>query len=75
MLTTLIGSSLDQIDTPALLVDIDTMQANMALMAAALGERGIGWRPHAKAHKSPAIANLELDAGAFGITCAKVSEA
>ncbi|HVL22544.1 MAG TPA: alanine racemase [Thermomicrobiales bacterium] len=75
MLTTLIGSSLDQIDTPALLVDIDTMQANMALMAAALAERGIGWRPHAKAHKSPAIANLELDAGAFGITCAKVSEA
>jgi D-serine deaminase-like pyridoxal phosphate-dependent protein len=75
MLTTLIGSSLDQIDTPALLVDIDTLQANMALMAASLTERHIGWRPHAKAHKSPAIANLELAAGAFGITCAKVSEA
>src|SRR5688572_3615891 len=75
MLTTLIGSSLDQIDTPALLVDIDTLQANMALMAASLTERNIGWRPHAKAHKSPAIANLELAAGAFGITCAKVSEA
>jgi D-serine deaminase-like pyridoxal phosphate-dependent protein len=75
MLTTLTGATLDQVDTPALLVDIDTLRSNMAMMAAALKVRGIAWRPHAKAHKSPAVANLELEAGAFGITCAKVSEA
>lgn len=75
MLTTFIGTPVDQLDTPSLLVDIDTLRANMSMMAAALKERGIGWRPHAKAHKSPAIATMQLEAGAFGITCAKVSEA
>lgn len=75
MLTTLIGTPVDQLDTPSLLVDIDTLRSNMAMMAAALKERGIGWRPHAKAHKSPAIATMQLATGAFGITCAKVSEA
>lgn len=75
MLTTLIGLPLDQIDTPALIVDLDTLDQNMALMAAATRERGVGWRPHAKAHKSPAIAHRELAAGAIGITCAKLGEA
>ena len=75
MLTTLIGLPLDQIDTPALIVDLDTLDRNMALMVAATRERGIGWRPHAKAHKSPAIAHRELAAGAIGITCAKLGEA
>ncbi|MGI8485009.1 MAG: DSD1 family PLP-dependent enzyme [Thermomicrobiales bacterium] len=75
MLTTLIGLPLDQIDTPALIVDLDTLDRNMAQMAAAIRERGIGWRPHAKAHKSPAIAHRELAADAIGITCAKLGEA
>ena len=75
MLTTPVGTPVDQLDTPALLVDVDALRANMAMMASALQERGIGWRPHAKAHKSPGIATMQLAAGAFGITCAKVSEA
>jgi D-serine deaminase-like pyridoxal phosphate-dependent protein len=44
-------------------------------MAGSLAERGTGWRPHAKAHKSPAVAHMLLEAGAHGITCAKTSEA
>ncbi len=40
-----------------------------------LRERGVGWRPHAKAHKSPAVAHRLLAAGAIGITCAKLGEA
>lgn len=75
MLTSLVGHSLNDLDTPALLVERDLLHANIALMASALSERGVGWRPHSKAHKSPAVAYLELDAGALGITCAKTSEA
>jgi len=75
MLTTLIGLPLDQIDTPALIADLDALDRNIAMMATLTRERGIGWRPHAKAHKSPAIAHRELAAGAIGITCAKLGEA
>lgn len=75
MLTTLVGLSLDQIDTPALLVDLPALDRNIAMMAEATVSRGVGWRPHAKAHKSPAIAHRLLDAGALGVTCAKLGEA
>ncbi len=75
MLTTLIGLPLDQIDTPALIVDLDALDRNIAMMATLTRERGIDWRPHAKAHKSPAIAHRELAVGAIGITCAKLGEA
>ncbi|MGN6030251.1 MAG: DSD1 family PLP-dependent enzyme [Thermomicrobiales bacterium] len=75
MLTTLVGLPLDQIDTPALLVDLPTLDRNIALMAEATASRGVGWRPHAKAHKSPAIAHRLLNAGALGVTCAKLGEA
>lgn len=75
MLTSLVGQGIDSLDTPALIVDSDALRANIALMSSALKERGVGWRPHAKAHKSPAIAHLLLRAGAHGITCAKTSEA
>lgn len=75
MLTTLVGLPLDQIDTPALLVDLPTLDRNIAVMAEATASRGVGWRPHAKAHKSPAIAHRLLNAGALGVTCAKLGEA
>ncbi|MGB3327857.1 MAG: alanine racemase [Thermomicrobiales bacterium] len=75
MLTTLVGLPFDQIDTPALLVDLPTLDRNIALMAEATSTRGVGWRPHAKAHKSPAVAHRLLAAGAHGVTCAKLGEA
>jgi D-serine deaminase-like pyridoxal phosphate-dependent protein len=71
----LIGQTVSALDTPALLVDLDVMEANMARIVAACREHGVGWRPHSKAHKTPEIARMQLDAGATGITCAKVGEA
>jgi D-serine deaminase-like pyridoxal phosphate-dependent protein len=75
MLTTPIGLSVDELDTPALLVDLDRLDRNIAFIAGHLRERGVNWRPHAKAHKSPAVAHRQVAAGAIGITCAKLSEA
>jgi len=75
VITLLVGQTLDALDTPALLIERDRFHANIAFMASALEERGVGWRPHSKAHKSPAVAHLQLEAGALGITCAKTSEA
>ena len=63
------------IDTPALIVDLDLMEANIARMAAFFQAHGVGWRPHTKGQKVPQIALMELAAGAHGITCAKLGEA
>lgn len=75
MLTTLIGLPIEQLDTPALLIDLDALERNIATMARDIKLRGSDWRPHSKANKSPAIAHLELAAGAIGIGCAKLGEA
>ncbi len=75
MITSIVGQPLDALDTPALIVEREPFAANIATMAGTLSELGTGWRPHAKAHKSPAVAHLLLEAGAHGITCAKTSEA
>lgn len=75
MITTLVGDSIGSLDTPALLVDRPVLQANIDFMATTLREHGVGWRPHSKAHKSPAVAHLLVESGAHGITCAKTSEA
>ena len=69
------GLPVAEVDTPALIVDLDLLDANIAFIAGLLRERGVGWRPHAKAHKSPAIAHRLIAAGAHGITCAKLGEA
>ena len=63
------------LDTPALCIDLDAMDANIALMAGFILERGKQWRPHQKCHKTPQIAQRQIEAGAIGVTCAKVSEA
>ena len=63
------------ISTPALLVDRDLLELNIADMAAFAAKRDVALRPHAKTHKSPHIARLQLDAGAVGLTVATVSEA
>jgi D-serine deaminase-like pyridoxal phosphate-dependent protein len=65
----------DTLDTPALLVDLDIMEANIGSISRACKARGVGWRPHIKGHKTPEIARLQLAAGAIGITCAKLGEA
>lgn len=63
------------LETPALLVDVPAMRRNIDRMADGIIGRGVNWRPHSKAHKIPAIAHLELKAGAIGVTCAKLGEA
>ena len=70
-----VGLPVEQLDTPALLVDLDALDHNAGLMASRCREAGIAWRPHVKACKTPQIAQRLLDAGAVGVTCAKVSEA
>jgi D-serine deaminase-like pyridoxal phosphate-dependent protein len=70
-----IGLPVSELDTPALLLDLDRLQHNVDLMAGHFKERGVAWRPHAKAYKCPAIAHLVRRAGAIGVTVAKVSEA
>lgn len=69
------GMSLADVDTPALLVDLDAMEHNIAAVHARVRASGIAIRPHGKAHKSPDIALRQLDAGAVGLCCQKASEA
>ena len=71
----LVGTHKHDLDTPILCIDLDKMQSNIDKMAALCRQHNVAWRPHAKCHKTPAIAQLELAAGAIGATCAKVSEA
>src|SRR5437773_1328862 len=74
-MTSSIGRSKRSLDTPVLLLDLDAMERNVARMAAFFREVPVGWRPHIKGVKVPAVAHLELRAGAHGITCAKLGEA
>lgn len=76
MLLSPIGLPIESLDTPALLLDLDALDHNIALMAERIITQGRKhWRPHAKAYKSPAIAHALRRAGAIGVTVAKVSEA
>jgi D-serine deaminase-like pyridoxal phosphate-dependent protein len=70
-----VGASKWDLDTPALCVDLDALEQNIATMQARLAKNGIAARPHAKTHKCAAIAKLQLAAGAVGICTAKLSEA
>jgi 3-hydroxy-D-aspartate aldolase len=63
------------LDTPALCVDLDRLEQNIAKMQASVRRYGLATRPHAKTHKSADIAKLQLAAGAIGICCAKLGEA
>ncbi len=74
--TNMIGRPVGDLDTPVLLVNLDKLERNIAkLRQVIIAEAGIGWRPHTKAIKTPAIAHKLLQAGAHGVTCAKLSEA
>ena len=70
-----IGLAVAELDTPALLIDLDRLQHNIERMAGHFKARNVAWRPHSKAFKCPAIAHLLRRAGAIGVTVAKVSEA
>ncbi len=69
------GISLHEVDTPAFIVDLPTLRANLARVARAAAEAELELRPHIKAHKTPEIARMQIEAGAAGVTAAKVSEA
>ena len=73
--TEYIGMPVDEIDTPVLLVDLDDLEFNIDKLATHFAEAGKQLRPHTKSHKTPAIAHLQLQAGAIGVTCAKLGEA
>jgi 3-hydroxy-D-aspartate aldolase len=70
-----IGASIEQIDTPALVLDLDAFEQNLERMAAFARTAGVRLRPHAKTHKCPTIALLQIAAGAVGQCCQKVGEA
>ncbi len=69
-----IGRSLAEVDTPALLLDLDAFERNLRRLPASL-PAGVRLRPHAKSHKCPEIALRQIAAGAVGVCCQKVSEA
>src|SRR5207253_1715337 len=75
LMDTLIGASKWGLDTPALCLDLDVFEQNLASMQTRLTGLGVASRPHAKSHKCPAIAQRQLAAGSIGICTAKVSEA
>ena len=64
-----------ELDTPALYVDLDVLERNVKRMQQQCGAWGVALRPHVKTHKIAEIAQMQLDAGAIGITVAKVGEA
>ncbi|MCL4507027.1 MAG: alanine racemase [Chloroflexi bacterium] len=70
-----VGTRVEDLDTPAMLVDLDRMEHNIRDWQSAIHAHGVGLRPHVKTHKAPDIARMQLAAGATGITVAKVSEA
>lgn len=67
--------SVEDLDTPAVTVDLDIVEANIARTQSILAEHSIANRPHVKTHKIPAIAKMQMEAGAIGLTCQKLSEA
>ena len=72
---TLTGVSKWELDTPALCVDLDVFERNIATMRAKLTAMKVASRPHGKSHKCPAVARLQLAGGSIGICAAKISEA
>ena len=69
------GASKWDLDTPALVLDLDKLEQNIAKMRTSLSGTKVGIRPHAKTHKSSDIAKLQLAAGAIGVCAAKLGEA
>jgi D-serine deaminase-like pyridoxal phosphate-dependent protein len=69
------GMPLEEVDTPALVLDLNAFETNLGRLGAAVAGRGVRVRAHAKTHKCPEIARRQIAAGAIGVCCQKVSEA
>lgn len=69
------GARLEAVQTPMPVIDEDRLAANIARAQAYLDKHGLAFRPHIKTHKIPAVARAQIDAGAVGINCQKVTEA
>lgn len=69
------GMTLSEVDTPALIVELDALEHNIRRLPASLAQGRVRVRPHAKSHKCPEIAHRQIAAGAVGVCCQKVSEA
>ena len=67
--------TIDDIDTPAVLIDVDIALRNIARAQAQADHAGVALRPHIKTHKLPFFAHKQVEAGAVGITCQKIGEA
>src|SRR5829696_7833477 len=63
------------LDTPAVVIDLDIVEANIKRAQDTLSGHGLDNRPHIKTHKIPALAKMQMEAGAIGITCQKLGEA
>ncbi|MEO6023815.1 MAG: DSD1 family PLP-dependent enzyme [Burkholderiales bacterium] len=70
-----IGMALEDVDTPALLIELDALERNLRRLPESLIGKPVRIRPHAKTHKSPIIALKQIELGAIGVCCQKVSEA
>jgi D-serine deaminase-like pyridoxal phosphate-dependent protein len=66
---------ISELDTPAVVVDLDILEKNLSEMAAYCAQHGLSLRPHTKTHKIPEIARMQIRAGARGLTVAKLGEA
>ncbi|MBM3725094.1 MAG: D-TA family PLP-dependent enzyme [Acidobacteria bacterium] len=71
----MLPETIHELDTPALLIDLDIMERNLTRMASYAAGHGLRLRPHTKTHKIPALGRRQLDLGAAGLTVAKVGEA
>jgi D-serine deaminase-like pyridoxal phosphate-dependent protein len=70
-----IGMILDDVDTPALVIDLDAFERNLRRLPERISGSGVKMRPHAKTHKCPVIALKQMELGAVGVCVQKVSEA
>jgi 3-hydroxy-D-aspartate aldolase len=70
-----VGQTLDEVDTPALILQMDAFEANLATLSRAVKGHSVRVRAHAKTHKCPEIAKRQIAEGAVGMCCQKVSEA
>jgi len=71
-----VGLQKNEINTPALIVDLSVLEKNLHTMSAFFASREVNLRPHVKTYNAmPILAHMQLEAGAIGVTCAKLSEA
>ena len=70
-----IGMPFDEVDTPALVIDLDAFERNLRRLAERIAGSPVKARPHAKTHKCPVIALKQVELGAVGVCVQKVSEA